>query len=282
LYVIESKERDGLVKIGFTSTEVRERVESYREGLSDPSLIHETSGNITFERYLHTFLSKYRKQIPITFKLSDEHLPGPREWFHLDSHVLTAILKAFDQKEHPISVEEVGADDLPIFLSGVFSAIQWDAWFPNPDRLVEFTSQEEFVTPFDMVYRQWTTDDNLATYTAQPHMGEERLQSPIGTRLIQQENDVIGQVAALKMRATRIQEMEAGRTVIALAALPCILFLMATGAWMAGNIFAFGVCLLIAAWPHVQPHIAAQAVNLWRWLQTTAERSRARAGKRYE
>ncbi len=211
LYVIESEERKGLVKIGFTGSEVKERIQSYREGISDPSTVHETPGSKVFEMYLHKFLGNYRKSIPITFKFLGNVVIGPREWFWLEPHVLAATLEAFDQ-EHPVSVDQVKAENLPIFLSGVFSAIQWEVAFASPERQAEIAGREEFITALDNFYRQRTTDDNLAwpiagvpasqhggndavnstTYEAPPYSEPEPLQATTGGGLAKRAIDAIG------------------------------------------------------------------------------------------
>jgi hypothetical protein len=67
---------------------------------------------------------------------------GPREWFTLQSDIAAALREAFSH-EHPTTIEQVNPDDLPAFLSGLFSAIQWEAAHVSPERLIEMTRQQE-------------------------------------------------------------------------------------------------------------------------------------------
>lgn len=123
LYLIKSEERDGLVKIGYTSGSVDARIGRYKTGISDNSVVYQTDGSMIFEKYLHWLASGHRKDIDIRLI---ERVYSPIEWFELPESKLKALAAAFDAKR-PQSLDEIAESDLPAFLNGLLSAINWHA-----------------------------------------------------------------------------------------------------------------------------------------------------------
>ena len=127
LYLIESKERDGLIKIGSAGSGdnsadrdvVYERVTQYAVGISDSSYVHEISGAPIFERYFQSFVRQRQKPIDIKFKLTNK-VNHPREWFELPPNISKILIESFS-KEHPRNIDELAVSDLPLFLSGALS-----------------------------------------------------------------------------------------------------------------------------------------------------------------
>ncbi len=301
LYLIESEEREGLVKIGFAgggnsqtpdADVVYNRVSDYATGISDPSKVHETTGSIIFEKYLHRFFEDNRKPVVIKFFRKTKE---PREWFQLEPNTLPILIEAFS-KEHPQRVDQVNRSDLPVFLSGVFSAIHWEAWYTSPERRAELAgiaAQENFITALE---RQ-RTDGNIGFSIPDSLIGqdvsgntdlgiEQTETSPnptIEDDFARRAIDSIGQAKALQVEISQIQEMEKGRTIIAMVSVVCVLFLCLFGTNVVGiTIFSVLAFVLLARWPNMQPYLAAWAIDLWRWLQHSSERSRQRAGGRDE
>jgi hypothetical protein len=134
LYLIESEERLGLVKIGFAGAGenidenvVYERIKKYAVGISDTSTVHETPGAAVFEKYFHSLVSKQQKNIDIKFKALDKSY-RPIEWFELDPEIAKILIDSFS-KQHPAQLNDLNLEEIPLFLSGALSAIHWHAKF---------------------------------------------------------------------------------------------------------------------------------------------------------
>lgn len=269
LYIIESKERDGLVKIGVTEREddesphgpVYKRISEYRTGLSDESIVHETSGAKVFEKYLHNFFQDNHKSIIIKLK---DGIFRPDEWFTLEPHALKALVDTFS-KEHPGCIEDVHTDELPIFLSGAMSAIQWHARRSNDLQLL----QEQFAEEYNDHIRatQNSLSDLYSTdYNAQ--LLHPKTSDPSGEftpRIDADFNSLFneaGQVPILKAQLEQRNQLREGRTAIAVAAIILIIFLMFTGAFVASTIFALLSLITLAAWPWIQPIVVPRTKYL--------------------
>lgn len=123
-------ERKGLVKIGYAGGKpegdgdpVYRRVKSYATGIPDNSIVHKTLGAQVFEKYLHWLVSGDQKEIDIRFL---ENQYKPREWFELPPEKLKILIEAF-AAEPPKSLDAISEGELPVFFSGLFSAINWHA-----------------------------------------------------------------------------------------------------------------------------------------------------------
>lgn len=135
IYFIESKEKTGLVKIGYTNAKSEEndptytRIKQYAEGLSDNAIVHDTVGTYSFEQYLHLLASAYRKKtvicLPKNASRDQEITLNPKEWFEFPANKFDLIREAIYQTK-PRSFDEISDDDLPLFLLGMFSAIEWN------------------------------------------------------------------------------------------------------------------------------------------------------------
>lgn len=297
LYLIKSQEREELVKIGVTGTGdqndesdiVKKRIQDYQAGISDPSDVYETPGSYIFEKYLHKFLRDYRKNIPITFKASNETIGGPREWFELQPNVVEAMRDAFSQ-EHPTTIDQVNAEDLPVFLSGLFSAIQWQAEYNSVEKIAELLRGDGLLS-MPNEYRQGkpgigtpmpSLDTTLLSDKTNQNVGRE---SETITDLPQSSANLVtlarlyAEVERFREEMSEMRYMETSRTFIAFIGIACALYLAIAGASLTFFvIFTFG---LLALWPYAYPHIAINTIGLWQWLETMANRSR-QAGRRYE
>jgi hypothetical protein len=78
---------------------------------------------------------------------------------------------------------------------------------------------------------------------------------------------------------TEMRDMEASRTIIALAAAAMAFFLLITGAPIAGCLFGIFASLLYASWPILQPHGAAALVELSNRLKDIAKNTRHRISR---
>lgn len=281
LYLIESEEREGLVKIGLTGVRreaseaemVQKRIQEYLAGISDPSTIYETAGSKIFEKYLHEFFRDYRKSIPLTFKFWDKQLPGPQEWFDLEANIFQALRETFSQESYPSNVNQVDFDDLPVFLSGVFSAMQWEAKFTDPkwldwDRPFPI-SGNDLPIPSTMPQKFDLQDKDSAN--RQPN-------DPLQTELqIILAEDRPHPTSWQKTEITQIRDMEASRTVIGIVAILCVLYLSMIGAPL--TTFALFSLLLLVVWPFVYHKVSQTSVIFWNWLQVKASRARQKAAQ---
>jgi hypothetical protein len=298
LYLIKSEERDGLVKIGFTSGDVGSRIENYKTGISDSSVIHEMAGSKTFEAFFHSFFSSYRKPVPIWFKLSNAHLPGPREWFVLEPRVLAVILDALE-KRHPKKVEDVDVSELPIFLSGLITAIQWDAEMSSPERLADIARRIELIESSAALEQEGLGNDRLTQaetvsfFNDYPRSADDERQQPtesplpsyhnaeassIASRseikhaIAQYMNESPEKVEALTREMAIMKDLQTSRTIIAFVAILCVAYLSLISASVA--LFSFIAFGLLIIWPYIYHWMANMTVDFWHWLQQSAARAR--------
>lgn len=284
LYLIESEETEGLVKIGFTgsrenSTEndvVYERVGKYSEGISHPSTVYETSGAPVFEKYFHTFITQKQKPIEIKFKLTGK-VRRPREWFSLPSNISDIFTTAFS-KEHPNNLDDVSVDDLPIFLSGALSAIHWHAQNITAPELAEMLARERFSSAFEEM--------QIPRIDYEQEQGQKHDDSPGNSELEQPSYSLhpnllqsVGLVEKLKVEIAEMQDLDSSRTVIAIISAIMVIFLLLTGATIAGCIFAILASILNAYWPNLRPFGVAALVDLLEYLKNSAKKSRRRASR---
>lgn len=283
LYLIESEEKDGLVKIGFAGSGdnnsendvVYERIGQYAVGISDSSTVHEILGAPIFEKYLHKFIEQKQKPISIKFKLTGR-IRRPQEWFILPPNISEIFVSAFSE-EHPTNMDDLSVDDLPIFLSGAMSAIHWHAQnIPAPE-LAEMTVRKNLLSEFEKMRTQ-QVERGSAQNQNQEHDSRSLEQTPISNSFANNLIQSVGQAERLKAEMTEMREMEASRTIIALVSALMIVFLLFTGATISGCIFAILASLLYAGWPTIQPYGASILVNLSNRLKKNAKKSRNQSG----
>lgn len=283
LYLIESEETEGLVKIGFTGSGensagndvVYDRVGEYSEGISHPSTVYETAGAPIFEKYFHTFINQKQKSIQIKFKLTGK-VRRPKEWFSLPSNVSNIFTTAFS-KEHPKNIDDISIDDLPVFLSGALSAIHWHAQNITAPELAEMTVREKLSSAFEEM-QILPVEKELEQSQKQAIDSNLELESPpnsLDPTLLWS----IGQAEKLRVEISEMREMEASRTRIALFSALMIIFLLLTGATVAGCLFAILASVIYAFWPNIQPFWASKLVDLSNYLKYSAKKSRHRAGQ---
>lgn len=279
LYLIKSEERDGLIKIGFagsgdSSVEkdvVYERIKKYAVGISDSSTVYEVSGAPIFERYFHALVSQKRKPIDIKFKLTNR-VSHPKEWFELQPNISKIFIEAFS-KEHPRNMDELAVSDLPLFLSGALSAICWHAQdMPTPE-LAGMLAREEFLSDFAEGRIQQAEYKQVQEQQQDPQPAQLEQESTHYS-LFPDFGQLIRQDARLKTEMEEMRDMEAARTIIALSAAVMTLFLLITGASVAGCLFAILTTLLYVSWPILQPYGAAALVELSNRLKGLAKKTR--------
>ena len=280
LYLIESEEREGLVKIGFAGAgdnavdgdAVYARIRKYAVGISDTSSVYETPGAPTFEKYFHALVSEKRKPINIKFRFLEKSY-RPIEWFTLSPEVSKLFIDAFS-KDHPTHIEEVSLTDMPAFLSGAMSAIRWHAERISFPELAEISVQEEILSDLEkrraiQLSSQENEDNNSFSHAIAP--------LPV---LNSESSDFVHSVAQaerLKVEIAEMEQMESHRTIIALVSAIIIFFLLITGGRNAGCLFAILASLVYAFWPNIQPIGASTLVNLANRLKKFSEQSRHRA-----
>lgn len=281
LYLIESKERDGLVKIGFTSGNVEDRVQAYWQGISDPSVIYQMSGSKIFETYLHTFFGKSRKSVPITFKPSDRSLPGPREWFGLEPDILQLLTETFE-KAQPKTIEDVEPENLRVFLSGLASAIQWEAEMSDPARLEEMVRRAALEESFALNAGQ-TGEDGSSGYEQDGlRIGDEQQPSQIGGETAVSPNVLLANYFSKNRygqdlcqgEVDELKEIQDSRTILAVACFVIMLGLLLVDA-SKGGIAAFSIIafILLAGWQWFYEPLANYAEHFWHWIQREPNRS---------
>jgi hypothetical protein len=301
LYLIESHDRADTIKIGRAGSgeqtaednavEIR-IAEGYLTGISDPSTVYETPGTRVFEEYLHQFLTDYKKPIPITFKPSNKVRPGPREWFfHLRPSAVTALSEAFLQK-HPTRLDEIDLDDLPVFLSGLFSAIQWEANYTNLVRSAEAETEMRLRDIFARYQYGKLSNFGDAPVTGigdidrvdQEFVALSETLVDAQSRdpefdLLQEITSLFEQRELLKNEIVEMQQAEKSQIIVALVGIICTIYLW----WVGGSmlIFAFFTLGLLAAWPRIHRYAVVYAVNLGHWLEANAANARQKA-RRHE
>lgn len=278
LYLIESEERDGLVKIGFAGSSeknerkdvVFERIKSYSVGISDQSTVYETPGTFTFEKFFHSFISKKQKKIQIKFALTGR-IKRAKEWFLLPSNVSKIFVDAFS-KEHPSNLSELSDENLPIFLSGALSAINWHAKNITAIELAEMVAQDRFSS----IFNEMPIEPNDQREQGLFPRFEDTESESIENLYLQQIPQLVAQSERLKAEMAEIREMELHRTIIALVSVVMVFFLLVTGAPISGSLFAIFASLLYASWPSLQPLGASMLVILSDRLINSAKKSRQR------
>lgn len=289
LYLIVSEDDKGKIKIGTTAANMEHgavyaRISKYATGISDNSVVYEILGARVFEQYLHSFLADKNKVVEVRF---DKGWPiiRPQEWFLLPPHVLEILVEAFVQ-EHPKRLDEIDVEALPLFLSGVFSAIRWHAGNLSAEEIAEMRGQEE------LEGLQENALDGAREERITPFFEPRALQVPERERVQTAEyEDLEGIISKdqeqilsifrrerwLERELKAIKEIETTRTLMALCAVLFQLLLLSTGATKAGHLFAILSIGLVGAWPFLEPGCVARVGRLSQRLQHYTDRVRQRA-----
>lgn len=279
LYLIESEEREGLVKIGFAGAgdnavdgdAVYARVRKYAVGLSDTSSVYETPGAQTFEKYFHALVSEKRKPINIRFRFLEKSY-RPIEWFTLSPEVSKLLIDAFS-KDHPTHIEQVSLTDIPAFLSGAMSAIRWHAERISSLELAEMSVREEVLSNLEGEQLVQLRSQEDGDYDSLP-----KTTVPLPLLNLESHDFIrsIAQAERLKVEISEIEQMESHRTIIALVSATIIFILLITGGLIAGCLFAILASLTYSFWPIIQPIGASTFVDLANWLKKSSKESRHR------
>ena len=240
IYLIESKEREGLIKIGYTGRDVRERIDDYKAAISDRSMVHRISGSKIFEKYFQTFFDSYHKDVPVSFKFLPNILHST-EWFKFVPHILAIFFDAFE-KEPPQRLEDVNEDDLPIFLSGLISAIHWEAKVSSPEYIADMARHLDLIESFEAYERQILENrsdeqgenDALSDSYAKHESAEFSDDAvPIhqdinpsfsfpARELAQYATDSRGAAEDLRNEREKMEELQTSRTIVAVVAFICV------------------------------------------------------------
>lgn len=306
IYLIKSEEHSGLVKIGFTKSDVKNRVEQYKTGISHKSVVYQTFGHQLFEKYFHEFFDTYQKPVSIRFKSlgSEDNGFKPKEWFNFEPqpHILAILIEAFEQ-ELPQTIEDIDEKNLPIFLSGLLSAIDWDAREVSVDRQVERAqllelrdslisdeqqnkriesdSQMENMLPEQGEGGTYSSDSirNIEDETM-PSLGNMTAPSSSFSQYIaKSEKDkqaLRRERATLKDDIEKIKELQNSRTVIAILSAICVLYLWRVGGEIEGvAIFAFIAFASFAIWGiwgKIYYRMADATEKILYWIKNTTDR----------
>lgn len=250
LYILKNEETDGLIKIGFAGSGehshqdddvVFNRVKNYSAALSHDTTVYETDGIRAFETYFHNFVRTNNKPVRIRFSISGRQ-KNATEWFELPSQTAQILISAFEAS-HPNKLEDVSEEDLPIFLSGALSAINWHASRLSPMELADYAAEESQLSELEL---ELGSDEIQKNETATPNP-------------VQQSNYNIEAWTSLKEnRRTRLQlehlsHISGSRTIIAMVTAFIMAILMATKSWVATGVLGILGCLLLAIWPIFQP-----------------------------
>ncbi len=277
LYIVESLERAGLVKIGYAGPRendddvVFKRIGEYKEGISDSSIVHEAVGAKIFEAYLHQFVRLSKKEIKISF-FQNPRTRQPTEWFELSPEVCKIITEVF-AKDPPMKVQEVETENLPIFLSGVLSAAKWHAVNTSPEMLSQELANASLNRTLqlnNLVTQQKKEIENSFSGVQPAFNHEANGKNNLENQLVDYVNQANQNSYLLSQTKKQLQELiqlEAARVAIAsLAAFLVFLHLAifnspAQGAWLA--IIAL---LILIFWSFIQPTLA-------KWLITYKHRA---------
>ncbi len=234
IYLIESKEKKGLVKIGYTGRDVADRINEYAAGMSESATVYETNGAMVFERYLHNFVGSRRKNI--TIRLEGRGVIEPKEWFNLPPEIVPVLVNVFTE-DPPQRIEDVEISNLPTFLSGVLSAINFHA--------------------------ERATGGDFAAIEGEVSVGDDL---PLA--------EFAGRMRRAEYELANIHKTETDRTVIAITwfvVLTILLFTRAVDAALISGLVAAG---LIISWPYVKPYAVTKAKEFYYWLESKANEYR--------
>lgn len=272
LYVVESQERSGLVKIGYAGPRENDndvvftRIGDYREGISDSSIVHEAIGAKIFEAYLHQFVQLSQKEIKISF-FQTSRTRHPTEWFELSPELCKIITEVFAQ-DPPMKVQEVETENLPIFLSGVLSAAKWHATTTSPELLsqeIANASLNESLQLKNLTFQQGKQLENSFSQKQTSTHPETQAKPDLENHLenfVKQANQNSYLLSQTKKQIRELQQLEAARVAIAsftalLVFLHLVIFQSPTqGAWL-----AIISLVIMIFWSFIQPTLA-------KWLIT--------------
>lgn len=275
LYIIESKERDNLVKIGATERSddvhpygpVHKRISDYQAGLSDSAIVHEAPGAKVFERYLHNLVRGSQKSVIIRLK---ESVLQPEEWFTLEPEVRRALVGAF-AGDHPDRIEDVPIDQLPVFLSGVMSAVRWHASRSSDLALEQESTMERYLENL-----RAAQSTGLLQNVQDPVQLSETQWAVSMPADLQAYANAVRNSARCESEMAQSRRITEGRTIIAIIGL-VLLIIAWLGSPVSGCIFAAIALSTLGAWPWFQP-IAVPAVRrLLARMQTSASTASRRA-----